>query len=95
MSKIKIEEGMELPRKYAESMEELQSEYEGITLILDTLLQRAGGNRAKMRYLWEQINEEFDLDGKIWKASYSPKTDLGWVFEGREHHGLDWTQVKK
>ena len=87
--RVKITQGMALPGKYAESMEELQGECDGISLLLDQVVSRSAMNRAKIRRLWELIDDEFDLDGKRWKASYSPKTELKWVFEILDSHGLD------
>ena len=86
--RIIITHGMKLPKKFAEAMEELQSESEGVDLIMHSLIMVASQNRRKMRSLWNNIEKEFDLDGKRWRTTFSPKTNMEWVFEEPDSHSM-------
>lgn len=87
--RIKIEQGMMVPKHIAESVEELEAEYAGIQALMNMLCEKASINRLKNERIWREVKEKFDLDSTRWRISRSPKTDLEWVFEALDSHGLN------
>ncbi len=92
--RIKIEQGTKVPADIAESVDEIEAEHAGIESIVDMLVRKSALNRLRNERMWRDVNERFDLQGKRWRISRSPKTELEWVFEELDSCGLD-TRAKE